>query len=50
MREHSGAEGKNNNHDPHLRDQEKAKGQSGEATTDAKTRTKGPSRNSTVRA
>ena len=31
MREHSGAEGKNNNRNPTLRDHEKAQGKSGEA-------------------
>ena len=31
MREHSGAEVKNNNRNPTLRDQERAKGKSGEA-------------------
>ena len=31
MREHSGAEGKNNNRNPSLRDSERAKGTSGEA-------------------
>jgi hypothetical protein len=31
MREHSGAEGKNNNRNPTLRDAERAKGHSGEA-------------------
>ena len=31
MREHSGAEGKNNNRNPTLRDHERAKGRSGEA-------------------
>ena len=31
MREHSGAEGKNNNRNPTLRDAEQAKGKSGEA-------------------
>jgi hypothetical protein len=32
MREHSGAEGKNNNRNPTLRDAEQAKGKSGEAS------------------
>lgn len=50
MREHSGAEGKNNNRDPHLRDQEKAKGTSGEAIAQGKSKDKQPSRKSTVRA
>ena len=31
MREHSGAEGKNNNRNPTLRDAERASGRSGEA-------------------
>ena len=31
MREHGGAEGKNNNRNPTLRDAERAKGRSGEA-------------------
>lgn len=50
MREHSGAEGKNNNRDPTLRDEEKAKGRSGEAVHDSKTKTNRPSRKSTVRS
>ena len=38
MREHSGAEGKNNNRNPTLRDAEQAKGKSGEtAQTKGKT-------------
>ena len=49
MREHSGAEGKNNNRNPTLRDKEKAKGQSGEAIHDSKSRDETPSRKSTVR-
>ena len=36
MREHSGAEGKNNNRNPTLRDAEQAKGRSGEAARSGK--------------
>ena len=36
MREHSGAEGKNNNRNPTLRDAEQAKGRSGEASQSSK--------------
>ena len=36
MREHSGAEGKNNNRNPTLRDAEQAKGRSGAASLEAK--------------
>ena len=50
MREHSGAEGKNNNRNPTLRDAEKAKGQSGEAVHGSKQRDETPSRKSTIRA
>ena len=50
MREHSGAEGKNNNRNPTLRDKEKAKGQSGEAVHGSKSRGSEPSRESTIRA
>lgn len=50
MREHSGAEGKNNNRNPTLRDKEKTKGQSGEAIHGSKSRDETPSRKSTVRA
>ena len=50
MREHSGAEGKNNNRNPSLRDAEKAKGQSGEAVNESKSSKNPPSRKSTVRA
>ena len=38
MREHSGAEGKNNNRNPTLRDAEQAQGRSGDA---ARRKTKG---------
>jgi hypothetical protein len=50
MREHSGAEGKNNNRNPSMRDHEKDKGQSGEAVHDSKTKSNSPSRKSTVRS
>ena len=50
MREHSGAEGKNNMQDPTIRELEKAKGTSGEAITGEKKNKKQPSRESTVRA
>ena len=50
MREHSGAEGKNNNRNPTLRDKERAKGQSGEAVHGSKSKDESPSRKSTVRA
>ena len=50
MREHSGAEGKNNNRNPTLRDHEKEKGQSGEAVNDGKSSKETPDRKSTVRA
>ena len=48
MREHSGAEGKNNNRDPTLRDAERAKGRSGEAVHGEKLKEKSPSRQSTT--
>ncbi|HET9427753.1 MAG TPA: hypothetical protein VFO69_05280 [Allosphingosinicella sp.] len=50
MREHSGAEGKNNNRNPALRDEEKAKGHSGEAIHGNKARDENPDRKSTARA
>ena len=50
MREHGGAEGKNNNRNPTLRDKETAKGQSGEAIHGSKSRDETPSRKSTVRS
>ncbi len=49
MREHSGAEGKNNNRNPTLRDAERAKGQSGEAVTGEKLKGGTPSRKSTAK-
>ena len=50
MREHSGAEGKNNNRNPSLKEQEEAKGRSGEAITGSKAKGKSPSRKSTAQA
>ena len=50
MREHSGAEGKNNNRDPTLRDSEKAKGRSGEAVSGERIHDKKPSRESTAKS
>jgi hypothetical protein len=44
MREHSGAEGKNNNRNPTLRDAERAKGQSGQAVHGEKLKGKTPER------
>ena len=44
MREHSGAEGKNNNRDPTLRDAERAKGRSGEAVQGEKLKRESPER------
>jgi hypothetical protein len=44
MREHSGAEGKNNNRNPTLRDSERAKGRSGEAITGDKLKREKPER------
>ena len=44
MREHSGAEGKNNNRDPTLRDAERAKGRSGEAVRGEKLKRESPAR------
>ena len=49
MREHSGAEGKNNNRNPTLRDSERAKGRSGEAVGGERRQDKAPSRQSTAR-
>ena len=49
MREHSGAEGKNNNRNPTLRDAERAKGQSGEAIEGSKGTQPSPSRKSTTK-
>jgi hypothetical protein len=48
MREHSGAEGKNNNRNPTLRDAEREKGESGEALLREKTEHEEPSRKSTA--
>ena len=50
MREHSGAEGKNNNRNPTLRDAERAKGRSGEAVAGDKLRGAKAERKSTARA
>jgi hypothetical protein len=50
MREHSGAEGKNNNRNPKLRDEERAKGGSGEAASGDQLRGKTPSRQSTAKS
>ena len=44
MREHSGAEGKNNNRNPTLRDAEQAKGKSGEAQLHDKHKSHGSKR------
>ena len=49
MREHSGAEGKNNNRNPTLRDAERAKGPSGEAVGGEGQRDMSPSRQSTAK-
>lgn len=49
MREHSGAEGKNNNRNPTLRDSERAKGTSGEAVHGDKLKGASPSRQSSAR-
>ena len=46
MREHSGAEGKNNNRDPNLRDAEREKGVSGEAIHGEQKKARTPSRKS----
>ncbi len=50
MREHSGAEGKNNNRNPTLRDAEREKSQSGEAVHGEKLKGKQPSRQSTAKS
>lgn len=50
MREHSGAEGKNKNRNPTLRDSERTKGQSGEALLDTKGKTRQPRRKGTAQA
>ena len=49
MREHSGAEGKNNNRNPTLRDVERERGESGAAIADKKERATPASRKSTTR-
>ena len=48
MREHSGAEGKNNNRNPMLRNAERAKGRSGEAPHGEKLKRKSPERAGTT--
>ena len=50
MREHSGAEGKNNNGNPMLRDAERAKGGSGEAASKDQLKGRSPSRQSTAKS
>ena len=50
MPEHSGAEGKNNNRNPTLRDSEREKGVSGEAIRGEQKKGETPSRKSTTRA
>lgn len=50
MREHSGAEGKNNNRNPTLRDSERAKGRSGEAIAGAARKAQPATRKSTAKA
>ena len=50
MREHSGAEGKNNNRNPTLRDAERAKGRSGAAVQGEKLKDAKPSRQSTAKS
>ena len=49
MREHSGAEGKNNNRNPTLKDAEAARGRSGEAELKGKAGERTPSRKSTAK-
>ena len=49
MREHSGAEGKNNNRNPTLRDTEREKGGSGEAISADQRRAASASRKATAR-
>ena len=49
MREHSGAEGKNNNRNPTLRDQERAKGHSGAAPHGDKLKPEGSKRVGTAK-
>jgi len=50
MREHSGAEGKNNNRNPTLRDAERSTGKSGEAIHGDKRKAAAPSRQSTAKS
>ncbi len=50
MREHSGAEGKNNNRNPTLREAEREQGRSGEAIQGDQKKASSPSRMSTVRS
>ena len=50
MREHSGAEGKNNNRNPTVRDSEQAKGRSGEAAGGDRLKRASPSRKSTAKS
>ena len=50
MREHSGAEGKNNNRNPTLKELEREKGTSGEAVHGEKLNKKSPSRQSTAKS
>jgi len=49
VHEHGGAEGKNNNRNPSLRDAERAKGRSGEAVSGERPEGNSPSRRSTAR-
>ena len=49
MREHSGAEGKNNNRNPTLRDAERAGGKSGEAVHGEKLKADGSKRKATAK-
>ncbi|HEX8641933.1 MAG TPA: hypothetical protein VF704_12375 [Allosphingosinicella sp.] len=49
MREHSGAESKNNNRNPAMRDSERAKGTSGEAVRGEKLKGGTPGRKSTAK-
>jgi len=49
MREHSGAEGKNNNRNPTLRDAERSQGTSGEAVHGEKLKDESSKRKATAR-
>ena len=49
MREHSGAEGKNNNRNPTMRDAERSKGTSGEAVHGEKLKSDGSKRKPTAK-